>query len=132
MVRGLAPGIPRVPKAGRRDCAQVSPGRPWRDRFSPARQTKGGPCQNRPRATWRDFRQPVSGFNFLPLGMARGGGTARGPKGCSVDHGERLLRSPAVAPQWSLLPGKSNLGYFPHDPACVIHNADACFLNRPV
>ena len=45
---------------------------------------------------------------------------------------ERLLRSPADAPQWSLLPGKSDLGYFPHDPACVIHKADACFLDRPV
>jgi hypothetical protein len=64
MVRGLAPGIPRAPKATARDGPWVSPGRPWRARFSPARRRQGGPGQNCPGTTWRDFRQPVPGFNF--------------------------------------------------------------------
>ena len=123
-------GSPKSPKAAGRDGPRVSPGRPWRARFFPACRSQGGPGQKCPGATRRDFRQPVSGFNFCLWVWHAAEAPLEGRRDAPWTMAERLLRSPAVAPQWSLLPGKSNLGC-PRQSSLPSIQEKSCFALDP-
>ena len=87
-------------------------------------------CQNRPRATRRDFRQPASGFNFCLWVWHAAKASLEGRRDAARTTAERLLRSPADAPQWSLLPGKSNLGC-PRQSSLPSIQEKSCFARDP-
>ena len=103
-------GLAKVTKGGRSGRPAGLTGPPVASPFLPGVPKPRGPGQKCPGATRRDFRQPVSGFNFCLWVWHAAEAPLEGRRDAPWTMAERLLRSPAVAPQWSLLPGKSDLG----------------------
>ena len=80
-------GLAKVTKGGRSGRPAGLTGPPVASPFLPGVPKPRGPRPKVPRGDPARFSPTRIGFQFLPLGMARGGSTARGPKGCALDYG---------------------------------------------